>query len=71
MRRLVNVLTRRSRPRWGSREVWFVQEVLRRVAELRIGRVLVAIHRLSVGIDQLRRDLAGQELAGKVQLVRD
>jgi hypothetical protein len=26
------VLTQRSRPRWGSREVWFVQEALRRVA---------------------------------------
>jgi hypothetical protein len=31
----------------------------------------VAIHRLSAGIDQLRRDPAGQEPAGKVQLVRD
>jgi hypothetical protein len=31
----------------------------------------VAIRRLSVGIDQLRRDPAGQEPAGKVQLDRD
>jgi hypothetical protein len=31
----------------------------------------VAIRRLSAGIDQLRRDPAGQEPAGKVQLDRD
>jgi hypothetical protein len=31
----------------------------------------VAIRRLSVGIDQLRRDPAGQEPVGKVQLDRD
>ena len=35
LRRLVSVLTRRDRPQWGSREVWFVQEVLRRVTEAR------------------------------------
>jgi hypothetical protein len=37
---------------------------------LRIGRVSVAIRRLSAGIGQLRRDPAGQEPVGKVQLVR-
>jgi hypothetical protein len=35
VRRPVNVLTRRDRPQWGSREVWVVQEALRRVAEAR------------------------------------
>jgi hypothetical protein len=35
VRRPVNVLTRRDRPQWGSREVWFVQEALRRVGEAR------------------------------------
>ena len=38
---------------------------------LRIGHVSVAIRRLSAGIGQLRRDPAGQEPVGKVQLVRD
>jgi hypothetical protein len=38
---------------------------------LRIGRASVATRRLSAGIDQLRRDPAGQEQAGKVELDRD
>ena len=38
---------------------------------LRIGRASVAIRRLWAGIDQLRRDPAGQEPAGKIQLARD
>jgi hypothetical protein len=38
---------------------------------LRIGRVSVAICRLSAGIDHLRRDSAGEEQAGKVHLDRD
>jgi hypothetical protein len=38
---------------------------------LRIGRVSVAIRRLTAGIDQLKRDPAGQKPAGKVQLDRD
>ena len=38
---------------------------------LRIGRVSVAIRRLSAGLHQLGRDPAGQEPAGKVQLDRD
>jgi hypothetical protein len=38
---------------------------------LRIGRVSVAVRRLSASIDQLRRDPARQEPAGKVQLDRD
>ena len=38
---------------------------------LRIGRVSVAIHKFTAGIDQQVRDSAGQEPAGKVQLDRD